>query len=41
LACALPLVILSVALGVLPWQLLLCWMEPSVTGLIDTLATLK
>src|SRR4029077_11260976 len=41
LACALPLVILCVALGILPWQLLLCWMEPSVTGLIDTLATLK
>jgi NADH-quinone oxidoreductase subunit M len=41
LACALPLVILCVALGVLPSLLLLHWMEPSVTGLIDTLAVLK
>ncbi len=41
LACALPLVILCVALGVLPWQLLLSWMEPSITGLIDTLASIK
>jgi NADH-quinone oxidoreductase subunit M len=41
LACALPLVILCVALGVLPWHLLLIWMEPSVTGLVDSLATLK
>jgi NADH-quinone oxidoreductase subunit M len=41
LACALPLVVLCVALGVLPWHLLLLWMEPSVTGLIDTLAVLK
>jgi NADH-quinone oxidoreductase subunit M len=40
-ACALPLVVLCVALGVLPWHLLLSWMEPSVTGLIDALASLK
>jgi NADH-quinone oxidoreductase subunit M len=37
LACIVPLVILSVLLGVLP-GLLLNWMEPSVRGLIDTLA---
>jgi len=39
LACVLPLVVLSVLLGVLPAQLLLNWMEPSVTNLIDTLAS--
>ncbi len=38
LVTVLPLVILSVALGILPGQLLLNWMEPSVTNLIDTLA---
>lgn len=38
--CILPLVILAVALGVLPNQLLLSWMEPSVTGLVDSLAQL-
>lgn len=38
--CILPLVILAVALGVLPNQLLLAWMEPSVTGLVDSLAQL-
>lgn len=37
LACIVPLVVLSVALGVLPAQLLLNWMEPSVTNLIDVL----
>jgi NADH-quinone oxidoreductase subunit M len=37
-ACAVPLVILSVALGVLPSILVFSWMEPSVTGLVDTLA---
>jgi hypothetical protein len=31
-----PLVILAVALGVWP-DLLLSWMEPSVTGLVKTL----
>ncbi len=38
IVCILPLLILSVALGVLPGYLLLNWMEPSVTGLVDTLA---
>jgi NADH-quinone oxidoreductase subunit M len=37
LVCIVPLVILAVLLGVAP-ALLLSWMEPSVTGLIDTLA---
>ncbi len=37
LACAIPLVVLAVLLGVLP-ALLLNWMEPSVTGLVDFLA---
>src|SRR5262249_54776293 len=41
LACAVPLVILAVALGVLPGVLLLNWMEPSVTNLVDTLASWK
>jgi NADH-quinone oxidoreductase subunit M len=40
LVCVLPLVILSVALGILPAQLLLNWMEPSVTNLVDTLANI-
>jgi NADH-quinone oxidoreductase subunit M len=40
-ACIVPLVILAVALGVLPAQLVLNWMEPSVTGLIDTFASMK
>jgi len=34
------LIVPSVALGVLPNQLLLSWMEPSVTGLVDALAKL-
>ena len=34
------LVVPSVALCVLPSQLLLSWMEPSVTGLVDALAKL-
>ena len=38
--CIVPLVVLAVLLGVLP-HLLLNWMEPSVTGLIDTLASFK
>jgi NADH-quinone oxidoreductase subunit M len=38
IVCIVPLLILSVALGVLPGYLLLNWMEPSVTGLVDTLA---
>jgi NADH-quinone oxidoreductase subunit M len=37
--CVTPLVILAVALGVWP-DLLLSWMEPSVTGLVKTLAAL-
>ncbi len=41
LACALPLVILCVALGVLPGLLLLNWMGPSLTGLVDALASVK
>ena len=39
LLCITPLVVLSVLLGVLP-DLLLKWMEPSVTGLVDSLAEL-
>ncbi len=38
IVCITPLVVLSVALGVLPGYLLINWMEPSVTGLVDTLA---
>jgi NADH-quinone oxidoreductase subunit M len=37
LSVAIPLVVLSVALGVLPQLLLLNWMEPSVTNIVDTL----
>ncbi len=37
---AVPLVILSVALGIFPWQLLLSWMQPSVTGLVESLSRL-
>jgi NADH-quinone oxidoreductase subunit M len=37
LSCAIPLVVLAVLLGILP-ALLLNWMEPSVTGLVDFLA---
>lgn len=40
LTCIVPLVVLSVLLGILPAQLLMNWMEPSVTHLIDTLAKL-
>ncbi len=40
IVCAVPLVVLCVLLGVLP-SLLLTWMEPSVTGLVDTLAMFK
>jgi NADH-quinone oxidoreductase subunit M len=40
LTAIVPLVVLCVLLGVLP-NLLLSWMEPSVTGLIDTLASYK
>jgi NADH-quinone oxidoreductase subunit M len=41
LCCAVPLVVLSVALGVLPQLLLLSWMEPSVTHLVDTLVNVR
>jgi NADH-quinone oxidoreductase subunit M len=39
LTCAVPLLVLAVLLGVAP-QLVLSWMEPHVTGLVDTLAQL-
>jgi NADH-quinone oxidoreductase subunit M len=39
LVCIVPLVVFSVLLGVAP-SLLLSWMEPSVTGLVNTLAQL-
>jgi NADH-quinone oxidoreductase subunit M len=40
LLCVIPLVIFAVLLGVMP-NLLLSWMEPSVTGLVDALAQLS
>jgi NADH-quinone oxidoreductase subunit M len=40
-SCAVPLLVLSVALGVLPQLLLLNWMEPSVTHLVDTLVSYR
>jgi NADH-quinone oxidoreductase subunit M len=39
LVCVIPLVVLCVVLGILP-SLILNWMEPHVTGLIDSLVTL-
>jgi NADH-quinone oxidoreductase subunit M len=39
LACIIPLVVLAILLGVAP-ELLLSWMKPSVTGLVDVLAQL-
>jgi NADH-quinone oxidoreductase subunit M len=36
LLCIIPLAILAVVLGILP-MLLLQWMEPHVTGLVDSL----
>jgi NADH-quinone oxidoreductase subunit M len=39
LACIIPLVVLSVALGVVPW-LVLSWMSPSVNELVQSLARL-
>jgi NADH-quinone oxidoreductase subunit M len=39
LLCVLPLVVFAIALGVAP-RLLLSWMEPSISGLIDTWAGL-
>jgi NADH-quinone oxidoreductase subunit M len=38
--CAVPLVILAVALGVFPNFLLMSWMEPSVSSLVQSLASL-
>jgi NADH-quinone oxidoreductase subunit M len=38
--CIAPLVVLAIALGVFPKYLLMSWMEPSVTGLVDSLASL-
>ncbi len=40
LACIIPLVVFAVLFGILP-SLLLNWMEPSVTGLIDTLTKVR
>jgi NADH-quinone oxidoreductase subunit M len=40
LLCVIPLVILAVVLGVFP-MLVLQWMEPHVTGLVDTLVRAK
>ncbi len=37
--CITPLIVLAVLLGIFP-MLLLNWMEPSVTGLVDSLAHL-
>jgi NADH-quinone oxidoreductase subunit M len=39
LCCVIPLVVLSVLLGVFPGYLLLAWMEPSVTHLVDSLVS--
>jgi NADH-quinone oxidoreductase subunit M len=40
IVCAIPIVAFSVLLGILP-ALVLAWMEPSVTGLVDWLAYWK
>jgi NADH-quinone oxidoreductase subunit M len=40
LVCIVPLVVMAVLLGVLPGLMLLNWMEPHVTGLVDSLAQL-
>jgi NADH-quinone oxidoreductase subunit M len=39
LLCAIPLVVLAVLLGIMP-GVVMSWMEPSVTGLVNTLAQL-
>ena len=39
--CLIPFVLLAIALGVLPQTLVLSWMEPSVTGLVENLARLR
>jgi NADH-quinone oxidoreductase subunit M len=40
IVCAAPLVVFAVLLGIFPTPLLLSWMEPSVTGLVESLANL-
>lgn len=40
IVCAAPLVVLAIALGVFPSFLLLSWMEPSVSSLVQNLASL-
>ena len=40
LVCVIPLVVLAFVLGILP-MLLLSWMEPHVTGLVDSLVQTK
>jgi NADH-quinone oxidoreductase subunit M len=40
IVCIVPLVVLAIVLGVYP-DLVFSWMEPSVTGLVDTLAMFK
>jgi NADH-quinone oxidoreductase subunit M len=40
IACATPLVVLAVLLGILPTLMVFNWMEPSVKGLVDSLYTL-
>jgi NADH-quinone oxidoreductase subunit M len=37
---AVPFVVLSIVLGIFPWQSLLSWMQPSVSGLVDSLSRL-
>jgi NADH-quinone oxidoreductase subunit M len=39
LCCVVPLVVMAVLLGVFPSYLLLTWMEPSVTSLVDSLVS--
>ncbi|MFO0842964.1 MAG: NADH-quinone oxidoreductase subunit M [Gemmataceae bacterium] len=41
LCCAVPLVVMAVALGILPQLFVLNWMEPSVTHLVDTLVSFR
>jgi NADH-quinone oxidoreductase subunit M len=41
IVCIVPLVVLAIALGVFPSQLVFSWMEPSVTNLVDTLAIFR
>jgi len=38
--CLLPFVVLAIALGVIPSPLLINWMEPSITGMVEQLARL-